>query len=452
MSRRVKFFWKENGLELYFLFSVILMVFIFGVIAGHYRIFPHDEIFAAKDTAWDWAAHWKHYLRIKPVKHLAPARHEGNGVVKYLPSKASTGVTFITSFWGNGNGMRLVGMGGEVLHEWQVGFNEDRSTTPADPSIQPGEWDEDIHGSLLYPNGDVVFNFEYRGLVKVDRCSRVIWRLRYQTHHSVDIDSRGDLWVPGRRIRWGPSSKFPLYSPPFAEEFLLKVSPDGEIIKSISILDIIYNSKYEGILFADREAEIDSIVRDFDPYADIVHMNDIEVLDGEAAKEFPLFEEGYLMVSMRVINTIVVIDPDSERIVWSMTGPFIRQHDPDFMADGHISVFDNRSDYREGKIFGGSRILEIDPVTDEIDTLYETTSESEPRFYTDERGKHQNFPNGNILITEHEGGRAFEVTPDGEIVWSFVNRWDDDEVVKITEATRYPQHYAKSIQDAPPCP
>jgi hypothetical protein len=31
------------------------------------------------------------------------------------------------------------------------------------------------------------------------------------------------------------------------------------------------------------------------------------------------------------------------------------------------------------------------------------------------------LPNGNVLITESERGRAFEITRDGDIVWEFYN-------------------------------
>ena len=33
----------------------------------------------------------------------------------------------------------------------------------------------------------------------------------------------------------------------------------------------------------------------------------------------------------------------------------------------------------------------------------------------------QRLPNRNTLITETDTGRAFEVTPEGEIVWQFLN-------------------------------
>src|SRR5690625_4852079 len=37
------------------------------------------------------------------------------------------------------------------------------------------------------------------------------------------------------------------------------------------------------------------------------------------------------------------------------------------------------------------------------------------------RAEQQRLDNGNTLIVESNGGRILEVTPDGEIVWEFIN-------------------------------
>jgi hypothetical protein len=76
-----------------------------------------------------------------------------------------------------------------------------------------------------------------------------------------------------------------------------------------------------------------------------------------------------------------------------MTGPFLRQHDPDFLPNGHILLFDNRKG-GPGREFGFSRILEIDPATRRVVWSY-VGSGQEP-FYTDARGKQQPLPNGNV--------------------------------------------------------
>jgi hypothetical protein len=63
--------------------------------------------------------------------------------------------------------------------------------------------------------------------------------------------------------------------------------------------------------------------------------------------------------------------------------------------------------------------------------------------YTEVRGGHQKLSNGNLLITETLAGRIIEVTPDGDIVWEYINRYDDDEVAWLSDAVRYPEGYFK---------
>ena len=146
------------------------------------------------------------------------------------------------------------------------------------------------------------------------------------------------------------------------------------------------------------------------------------------------------MLSLRNLNLVMVIDPAIEAVRWMQTGPWIRQHDPDFLPDGRIMVFDNRRDESGRQVFGGSRILAIDPVTRRVETLYEGSQEAP--FFSNVKGKQQLLANGDLLITEAEQGRVFEVTPDGRIVWSHISRFDADHVSKISDAERYSENYA----------
>jgi len=61
--------------------------------------------------------------------------------------------------------------------------------------------------------------------------------------------------------------------------------------------------------------------------------------------------------------------------------------------------------------------------------------------YTEIRGRHQNLRNGNVLITESLGGRVFEITEAGTIVWEFINRFDEKNVARLNDAIRYPEDY-----------
>jgi hypothetical protein len=360
-------------------------------------------------------------------------------VASYQPDKTQDGVTFITGMLGDAYGMKLVSLDGTTLHEWRVSFNNIWPDPPHGEAMQ--DWDAQIHGSLLYSNGDVVFNFRSRAAVRIDRCSNVVWRLARRTHQSVFLDYEGNLWIPAEELITEPTDRLPFLSPPFLEDFLLRISADGEILEKISVLDVIFRSKYEGVLFANG---IDA--PQYENIKDITHLNDIEILSPDMAARFPSFRAGDIMISLRNLNLIAVIDRETKAIKWSMVGPFLRQHDPDFLEDGRIAVFDNRRDDSDGRVFGGSRVLDVDPATREIGVFYEGRSAGE--FFANIMGEHQRLANGNGLIVESERGRVFEVTPDGEIVWTYINRWDQDKVATVYHATRYPDHYAVFAQEA----
>ncbi len=142
------------------------------------------------------------------------------------------------------------------------------------------------------------------------------------------------------------------------------------------------------------------------------------------------------MLSLRNRNMIVVTDAKVTKIKWWKIGPFMRQHDPDWEKGGKITVFDNHSDESlDGSRAGGSRIWQIDPATGAAVTLY--GGRADQFMYSPERSTHQTQPDGNIMITEAQSGRAFEVTPAGKIVWEYVNRYDRDRVTWLHDAEAF---------------
>ncbi len=126
----------------------------------------------------------------------------------------------------------------------------------------------------------------------------------------------------------------------------------------------------------------------------------------------------------------------------------MRQHDPDCLSDGTISIFDNRTDrglhnyikyLSDPQSFGYSRIIQIDPKTQQIRWFFEGTI-AQP-FYTSIQGMHQLLRNGNVLVVESEGGRVFEVDRETKtIVWEFRNelKYDGSKAIlgRVTNASR----------------
>jgi hypothetical protein len=81
-------------------------------------------------------------------------------------------------------------------------------------------------------------------------------------------------------------------------------------------------------------------------------------------------------------------------------------------------LFD-KGPHRLDQSFPHSRVLEIDPATKEIVWKFQETRVAD--FFSPRLSNAQRLPNGNILINEGWFGRFFEVTPDGDIVWEYVN-------------------------------
>ncbi len=424
----------KNWYKLYLLLSIFFLVFIYGILVGNYHIFPFKIFNNARLAAEDLFKNdnYKHYAKIRPEKFIVPARHDGNGVTINIPEKAYDAYTLITSMWNDTSGFKLIDMDGTELYHWNVSLNKIWSASSFGKD-RVTDWDVDIHGTIVYPNGDLLLNFNTRGLLKVDKHSKTIWSLKDEYHHTIFEDEDGNLWIPSREILYKPDKKLPLLKPPYYKDYICVISPDGEIIKRTSLLEIFYKSGMESLLLADGSRLVEKVAND------ITHLNDIEVLSSKYAKYYPQFNEGDYMVSLRHLNLIMVIDRSTDIIKWSMIGPFLRQHDPDFTQNGDILVFDNRTDDSLGEILGGSRILSIDPRSRNVNVSYQGNSKNS--FFSNIAGKQQLLPNGNLLITEHGAGRVFEVNDNDEVVWSYVNRYDEDEVYLISDAFKLPKNY-----------
>jgi hypothetical protein len=134
-----------------------------------------------------------------------------------------------------------------------------------------------------------------------------------------------------------------------------------------------------------------------------------------------IFEEpdGNLLVSFRNISTVIRIDRRSGAITWQLGAPPLSgQHAPVRLANGHVLLFDN-GPHRVDESFPYSRAIEVDSSSGAIVWKYQ-----EPRpynFFSPRISNADRLPNGNTLINEGLFGRFFEVTPEGEVVWEFVN-------------------------------
>jgi hypothetical protein len=426
---------KIDVARIWFIISFAVAIFGYGVAVGRYQIFPFRILNYGVEALLQLRHEAPVLLRVTPTWHLRPARYEGDGVTVLRENEMAPGLTLVAGMFDGENQLRLFEPDGTPVRIWTARFTElfPRGRHPEIVYMPQTDWNAHIHGSLALPDGSVVFNFDYSGTVKLDRCGELEWILPASSHHSIEQSQHGGFWIPGRR-RAEIATGFPRSEDGYSEDTILRVSDAGEVLKEVSVVDIFTDSGLRHLLLLTGPG--DPVFRS----GEIVHLNDIGELPDSIADQFPAFEGGDLILSLRNEHLLVVVDPRDWRIKWYQMGPWIRQHDPVFQPGGTITIFNNNSvDSNGSEHLGASEILELDPSTGEIRVLYGGTPEQ--AMYTAILGKHQVLPNGNILITESEAGRLLEVTEQGEVVWELINRYDDERVAILTQAVRYPLSY-----------
>jgi hypothetical protein len=286
----------------------------------------------------------------------------------------------------------------EIVHSWPL--TEDEAPVERPP------WLISPHGFTMLPDGSVIYAFD-RGVTlhRKDWCGRTVWAIPGRYSHVVEPDDeRTTIWTT---ISAGIED-------PKENRIVQVAADDGRILKDFSIADIIAANPDLDILelrrlhpnFLTTNAKGRPGRWAGDPF----HLNDVEPLPGNLASSFPMFSPGDLLISARETNLVFVVDPSTLAIKWWRIGATIRQHDPDWSANGRVSVYNNRMarDYSE--------IVEIDPVTFARTVAVDGRSID---FYSRIRGKHQAIPGGGQLITSSQQGRTIELTAEGEIAAEF---------------------------------
>ena len=403
--------------------AVCFLAFLYGFVSHRADLFPSRFINAAIDQGTGAMQ------RARRPGHLFPIVYEPPGANVIDEAAIQPGLTLITTFFPELDwrpGVRLIDQSGNVLHVWDT---DPEKIWPERKSQFASKELTYVHGIHLYPDGDIVFNIDYEGLVRMDACSNVKWKTEQKTHHSLSQDENGNFWASAFVMQTDQAyiDQYPGLLAPVVEEHALLITPQGEVIKDINLLETVYANGFQRYLTKTSKRQKN----------DILHLNDIEPLSSAMADEYPLFSAGDIVVSLKFFDLVMVMSPDTGKVKWHEADQLNHQHDPDFIGDGWIGVFDNNVDFTDrGTMLGGSRIIAFKPDSGESKIIYPTDSASP--FYTRQGGKWQLLENGNALIAEAQAGRIFEATPSGKIVWEWIHEPDSNDLVpEVFEGTRY---------------
>jgi hypothetical protein len=382
------------------------------------------------------------------------------GTTLYDPTRAWNGYTVLTPL--GPHGAIVIDMNGNTVKQWPELVGS--SGGPA--RILPG--------GFVVGAADARAGFqEAHALVQQDFAGNVVWRF----DRSEEIESRDGTtpWSARQHHDWQrsdfPAGYYSPGAPPPAtsgvktlilthtnvaqpnvadvllqDDRIIELSWDGEVL-----WEWIASDHIDELGFA--EDARDAIRNAPGPFAarngfDWLHLNSATYVganrwhdDGDAR-----FAPENVIISSRSANIVAIVSREDGSILWRLGPDFreteatrairqiIGQHHahlipPGLPGAGNMLIFDNGGSGGYGFATpaapngtnsltrASSRVLEIDPVTLEVVWSYSAGA----RFYSSNIAGMQRLPNGNTLITEGAGGRMFEVTVDGEIVWEYMS-------------------------------
>lgn len=390
------------------LFAVAFFPFCYGLAAGIWKLPPAETALQSYYDTRNLVLNWRNDFELEPSRHLVenyPERSEPFTLHK--PEALGDGyilVSGLTPGEATINGARLLDSSGRQIHFWPFDYDA------VDPG-GPAPWNVFQHGISVLPDGSAIVNFDAgQRLARFGACGEVIWSQEGSYHHATSLADDGTLWT-------------------LRDDSLVQIDPaNGEPLAEIDLIEELIEKQGRHDILALRSEE--NAEDEFEFSHDPLHGNHVEALPAALADAFPLFEAGDLLISLRNLNLVGVLDGETLEMKWWSIGPWHRQHDPHFGADGRILVYNNDMN------FPPSEILAIDPESRETEVLF-AGSEARP-FYSYRRGKFQQLADGSLLIAESERGRVFMVDAGGELVFEYNNRYDDTQNGVVSAAIHLP--------------
>jgi hypothetical protein len=333
------------------------------------------------------------------------------GVILYDRKRAFDGYTLVAP--GDADDVYLIDMEGNIVHTWKV---------------------HGVHGQYLLENGNLIYDTTRtshrfpRGIREVDWHGEEVWRYPCLSHHDFHRLAGGNTLILAHETIYNPA----VY--------------DGIEPKNSIIFEVTPNKEIIWLWHSDRHIEELQRLAGIGfprPEQDWTHTNTVQELpDTPLGRRDRRFRAGNVLFSHRNLDTIGVIDKQTQEIVWAWgPGELDYQHHSQMLPGGNILVFDN------GPHRGYSRVLEIEPISGEV--VWQYIADPPEEFFAPYLSGQQRLPNGNTFICSggSEDGRLFEVTSDGEVVWDFRNPFAEQAKgkVKIYRAYRYEKTFVEGL-------
>ena len=184
---------------------------------------------------------------------------------------------------------------------------------------------------LLFPDTSVIFAFYFKpsGLKRVSKEGKLIWKQdSVIIHHSMELNSDGDIWACSKdRVYWATGMyKLNERRVFYIDYPITKIDGEtGEILFHKSISQILKDNNLENYILKSPVPK------------DPIHVNDVQ----PALKTTQFYRKDDVFISLRNLSCVIHYRPSTNKVIDIIEGPFISQHDVDFLNDNTLAIFNN---------------------------------------------------------------------------------------------------------------
>ena len=393
------------------------------------------------------------------IHAFAPIRAQSvypTGTTIYEPDRAWNGYTVLSPL--QTQAVLVIDMNGNVVKRWE-GFNNSAGgparVLPGGFVISAGgahpPYQESLELIQRDFDGNVIWQFSRNEQIKTPEGSTIVsarqhhdWQREsfpagYYSPESTPAIEGGSTLILTHTNRTQPK----VAEVPLEDDRLIEVSWNGDIV-----WEWVASDHIEELGFAADARKAIKAAQGFNKARgsfDWLHINSAHYVGPNRwfDQGDTRFAPNNVIISSREASLLAIVGRDG-KIVWRLGPDFseskelrairqiIGQHHAHLIPKGlpgagNLLVFDNGGasgygfanpiapDGTGAFVRATSRVLEINPVTLELAWSY-----TNPRFFSTNIGGAQRLPNGNTLVTAGAGGRMFEVTREGAIVWEYM--------------------------------
>lgn len=183
-----------------------------------------------------------------------------------------------------------------------------------------------LFDSTLIMGGTVGKEESSRTIEKYNQQGEQLWKKELYIHHTIFVDSKGYIYTPIMMPVHEYAQNLMPTGGRYRDDGYAILDPDGNILETKSVTQILIDNDLGHLIFGVGPLE-----------ADAIHLNAVKVAEFDSE----YWDVGDLLMSARHMSLVFLYRPSTGKVIWHQTGPWLNQHDPDFLNATQISVFGN---------------------------------------------------------------------------------------------------------------